>query len=96
VAHVPQTQRQIIGRFGAYKRWAQTPDRSTSTRPARAKSPASIEYHLERLDPERFAAATDDQKLAAAEAAKKAYFAQMALKSAAARRRGGDRDANAA
>ena len=80
------TQRQSIGRYGGLKSWANTPDRSARTRPARAKSPSSIEYHLERLGPQ-FADATDDQRLAAAEAAKKAYYSELALKSARARRK---------
>lgn len=82
------TQRQINGRLGAHKSWANTPDRSARTRPARRRSPSSIDYHLERLDPEKFATATDEQRMAAAESAKKAYFADLAARSARTRRRG--------
>jgi hypothetical protein len=87
VAVAPSSDHQQISRFGALKSWANTPDRSARTRPARSKSPASIEYHLERLDPVRFADATEAQKLAAAEAGRKAYFTELAWKSAAARRK---------
>lgn len=79
--------RQLAGRFGALKSWANTPDRAVRTAPARSKAPSSLDYHLERLDPERFATATDEQRIAAAAAARKAYFAGLALKSAQVRRR---------
>jgi hypothetical protein len=87
---MPNPNRVIIGRYGALKSWGSTPDRSARTAPARANAPSSIEYHLARLDPERFANATDKQKLDAAEAARKAYFTNLSLKSAKARARGGD------
>ncbi len=84
--------RTMAGRYGGLKSWAQTVDRSARTKAGRAAGPASIEYHLARLDP-KFDAATDAQRLAAAEAARSAYYAALALKSAASRRRsavGGD------
>ena len=81
------THAALIGRYGALKSWSNTVDRSARTRPARSNSPSSLDYHLGRLDPERFADATESQKIAAAEAAKRAYFAEMAMRSAAARRR---------
>lgn len=82
------SKRQTLGRYGALKSWGQTADRTARTEPARRRSPASIDYHLERLDPERFANATAEQRLAAAEAARRAHFAKMALRSHEARRRG--------
>lgn len=82
-------QASLSGRFGALKSWSQTVDRSARTRPARRNSPGDIEYHLRRLGPE-FDDASEGQRLAAAEAAKRAYFAELAMKSARARRRGGD------
>ncbi len=87
--------RQTAGRYGAYKSWASTPDRTARTAPARRASPSSVDYWVDRLDPDLFADATDAQRLAAAEAARRAHFAGMALKSARARRRnaGGDPDA---
>jgi hypothetical protein len=87
VAAAPN-QRQAIARLGAHISWAHTDDRSARTRPARRNSPASLDYHLARLDPERFANATDSQKLAAAESAKKAYYAGLTMRSIAARRGG--------
>lgn len=80
---------QQTGRIGGLTSWSRTADRTARTAPARNAGPASLDYHLERLDPERFADATDEQRLAAAEAARKAHFARLALKSARARRRGG-------
>ena len=79
--------RQLAGRLGGLRSWANTPDRTARTAYARSRGPASIDYHLERLDPERFAGCTDAQRLAAAEAARKAYYTAIALKSAAARRK---------
>ena len=76
----------LNSRLGAYRSWANTPNRSARTRPARAKSPGSVEYWLDRLGPE-FADASGKQRHDAATAAKKAYFAELAIKSAKARRR---------
>lgn len=81
------TARQLAGRAGALESWANTPDRAARTANGRSAGPGDIEWHLARLDPERFADATDAQKLAAAEAAKKAWYARLAMKSAQARRR---------
>lgn len=81
-----ENHRHVAGRLGAHRSWANTVDRSARTRPARRRSPSSIEYHLERL-PAKFDDATHEQRLAAAEAAKRAYFAELAVKSARARRR---------
>ena len=79
---MPETIRQQIGRYGGLKSWARTKDRTARTAPARRAGPGSIEWHLTRLDPERFADATEAQKLAAAEAARRAHFAEMAMRSA--------------
>lgn len=84
------TTRRIAGRYGGLKSWANTPDRTARTANARSKAPSSIEWHLARLDPERFANATDAQRLAAAEGGRKAWFAELAMKSARARSHGGD------
>jgi hypothetical protein len=74
------------GRVGGPRSWANTPDRTDRTSSPRAASPGETAYWLARLDPERFANATDAQRLAAAESARKAHFAELALKSAQARR----------
>jgi len=91
-ARSPESRHQINGRYGALRSWANTPDRAARTSRARRAGPGSIEYHLERLDSERFAGASEAQKLAAAEAARRAYFAELAMRSARIRR-GGDDDA---
>lgn len=75
------------GRAGGLESWARTVDRTARTAPARAKAPGELDYWLERLDPERFADATEAQRLAAADAARRAHFARLALASAKARRR---------
>lgn len=79
---------QLASRYGALKSWANTPDRSARTRPARTNSPSSVDYWLARQDPDRFANASQADRLAAAEMARKAYFAGLAMKSAAARKKG--------
>jgi hypothetical protein len=83
----PDPRRQAIGRYGAAVSWARTPDRTARTRNARRASPADVDWHLARLDPERFAGASDAQKLAAAEAARTAYFLKLSEKAAEGRRR---------
>jgi hypothetical protein len=77
------------GRLGGHISWSRTADRSARTRKARAASPASIEYHVSRLDPALFADATRAQKLDAAESARRAYFARLAGRSRASRQRQG-------
>jgi len=81
------TERQQIGRYAGLQSWANTPDRTARTAKARKYSPGDVDYWLARLDPERFADATDAQKLAAADAARRAHFARLALLSAQARAR---------
>jgi hypothetical protein len=84
------TRRQLIGSIGALDSWANTTNRTARTTPARDAGPGSLAYHLARLDPDRFANATEAQKIAAAEAGKRAYYSRLALASAKARSRGGD------
>lgn len=78
---------QITGRLGGLKSWANTVDRTARTANGRRSGPGDIAWHLARLDPDKFADATEAQKLAAAEAAKRAYFAELAMRSARSRRR---------
>lgn len=87
---MPTPYKQMSGRLGGLRSWANTADRTARTAPGRRAGPASIDYWLARLDPERFAAASGPQRLAAAEAARKAHYATLSLKSAQARRRGGN------
>lgn len=82
--------KRTAGRIGGLQSWANTPDRTIRTTKPRDAGPGSLAYHLARLDPVRFADATDEQKLAAAGAAKRAFYARLALASAKARRTGGD------
>jgi hypothetical protein len=74
------------GRKGAHTSWANTVNRSARTETARAKSPTSIDWHLDRLSP-AFDDATPEQRYDAAESARKAYMTGLAIRSAAARRR---------
>jgi hypothetical protein len=80
------TYRQQIGRYGGHKSWANTSDRSARTAAGRRAGPSSVDCWLDRLDPDRFANATDEQRLAAAIAARKAFYAELSLKSAKARK----------
>jgi len=59
---------QQAGRYGGLRSWANTPDRTARTAPARDAGPGSVDYWLARLDPERFADATGEQRLVAADA----------------------------
>lgn len=86
---MPDPIRQLHGQVGALVSWANTADRSARTRPAREAGPNGITYWVNKLDPEKFADATDAQKLAAADALKRAHFVRMAAKSAEVRRRKG-------
>lgn len=56
-----------------------------SQRWASSTTPADIEYHLARLDPVRFANATDKQCRHAAESARKLHYAEIAYRAAKAR-----------
>lgn len=75
------------GRVGGHKSWANTVDRSARTQRVRDAGPGNIDYWLARLDPNKFADATDAQRLAAAQSLKKAHYAELAMKSAQARAR---------
>jgi hypothetical protein len=78
----------MSARVASLRSWANTPDRTARTRNGRAASPSNVEWHIARLDADRFADATDAQRRAAGECARQAYFAELAAKSAASRRRG--------
>ena len=80
-----RAERQASARIGALTSWANTPDRAERTAPARRKSPGDLGYWIDRLDPEKFAGATDTQREQAADAMRRAHFARLALKSAKAR-----------
>lgn len=84
---VAAMSRSLNSKYGGLKSWGNTADRTVRTAPARRNSPSSAEYWLEKLDPEKFADATGEQKAAAAHALRRAYFAKLAISSAKARRR---------
>lgn len=73
----------INGRIGALESWARTTDRAARTRPGFRRSPASIEYWLDRVDPE--GRMGRENRLKAAEAARRAYMLRLAEASARAR-----------
>lgn len=78
--------RELIARLAAHESWAQTPDRAKRTSAARRNSPASIQWHMDRLHPSMIDASPAD-RIAAAESARSAFYARLALKSAQARKR---------
>jgi hypothetical protein len=81
------SSRQQTGRLGGLTSWANTVDRAARTAPARSAGPGDVTYWLSKLDPERFANGTQQQRLDAADAMRRAHFARLAMKSAAARRK---------
>jgi len=73
----------INGRIGALESWARTTDRAARTRPGYRRSPASIEYWLDRVDPE--GQMSKNARMKAADAARRAYMLRLAEASARAR-----------
>lgn len=86
MSRAPTPSKRLATRYAAHKSWAETADRTARTAPARKVGPGDLEWHVARLDAERFADATEEQKLKAAEAAKRAWFAKLAIESHKARR----------
>lgn len=76
-----ESELSILGRIGAHVSWANTADRTARTAPARAALEAKF---LEQADGDPVRA----------EHLRKAHFQRLALKSAQARRKGGDRRAS--
>ena len=83
-------ERSLRARLAAHTRWAATPpaERSAVTEKARRVGPGSLEWHMCQVDPGGALSEPDRRKLA--ENHKQAYFTRLALKSAKARRKGGD------
>ena len=79
------TPQQIAGRIGAHESWARTSDRSARTAPARQ---AALDRFEREVDPENILPPAE--RAIRSEHARKAYFLRLALKSAQARRSGGD------
>lgn len=82
---MPDPSRQIIGAIGAHESWSRTPDRTARTAPGRR---AFLERFEREVDPD--GTLSPAERTIRAEHARKAYFQRLALKSAKARRRGGD------
>lgn len=76
------SERSLRARIAAHERWAQTPDRSAATAPARAALMARFEREV---DPN--GTLPPAERARRAEHARKAYYGRLALKSARARRR---------
>ena len=79
------THHKAAGSLGAHISWANTVDRAARTRAARRKSPASVDYWLERQSAQ-LQARPMSERIKAAENAKAAHFKTLGQRSAAARR----------
>jgi hypothetical protein len=76
------SEASLRARIAAYSKWAQTPDASSATAPARRAFASRFEREV---DPDGALPAAERERRAAA--ARKAYFTRLAYKSAKARRR---------
>lgn len=76
---VPLTaaDRSALARIAANERWSREPNRVGATAAARAKSPASLEYWIRKVNPNGELAHAEARKLA--ENAKKAHYERLAL-----------------
>lgn len=77
--------RRTASSIGAHRSWAQTADRAARTRNARRRSPASLDYWLERQSAQ-LQARPMAERIKAAENAKAAHFKMLGQRSAARRR----------
>ncbi len=86
-------QRSLRARLAAHSSWAATPDRATRSAAGRKASPGSVEYWLDRVDPDGVMTTENRQK--AAVSARNAHMARLALASSKARqaKKGGTADA---
>ena len=73
------------GRIGALESWSRTVDRTARTKAGHSKSPASLDYHLAKVDPE--GVMDQETRLKAAKASHRAHMLRLAQASAAARKR---------
>lgn len=83
-------ERSLRASLAAHTSWANTENPTQRTAAARRSFLARFE---DEVDPDRVL--PDAERARRAESAKRAYFARLALRSAKARRRGGDGDAAA-
>jgi hypothetical protein len=77
---MPKSESQLQSSIGAHESWANTPDRSARTAPARAALMARFEREV---DPE--SVLPPAERALRAEHKRKAYFQRLALRSAKAR-----------
>lgn len=75
---VTPEQRILRARLAAHERWARDPDRAQPRR-AYKSSPASVDYWLDRVDPEGTMAPEARRKVAASK--RNAYMARLVFKS---------------
>lgn len=71
--------------MAAHKSWAKTEDRQARMAKPTAASPADVEWHAKRLDPNN--ELPEAERCRRAESERKAYFANLSLKAATAARR---------
>jgi hypothetical protein len=71
-------QRVMRARLAAHESWANTPDRSARTAAGHKASPASVDYWLDRVDPDR--TMSPEARRQAAEAKRNAHMARLAFK----------------
>lgn len=75
-------ERRLRSQYGAHLSWANTPDRSARTAPARK---ALEDRFLREADPDN--SLTPAERAKRADSLRRAYYSQLALKAAQARRR---------
>jgi hypothetical protein len=82
-------QRTLRARLAAHESWANTEDRSARTSAGHKASPASLDYWLDRVDPD--GTMTDEARRKTADSARKAYMTRLAFAASRARsRKAGD------
>ena len=83
MANLSPVGRVLRARLAAHESWANTKDRTARTAPGHKASPASVEYWLDRVDPDN--QMSDETRWAAAESKRKAHMSRLAFASAKAR-----------
>jgi len=76
-------QRTLRARLAAHESWANTEDRSARTKAGHQASPASVDYWLERVDPD--GTMTVAARHAAAKSKRDAYMSRLAFNASRAR-----------
>jgi hypothetical protein len=78
------TERSVNASIAANARWAKEPSRSRATAAARANGPGSIDYWLNKVDPDGRMA--PDDRVKAAENARRAFYQRLAKQGRKARK----------